>query len=891
MMSSAGRIWFGSDFVEPQSCAHYMAIRVPMAHLRHNARTLSDFADTQDARLRKQLLRIFLRINFRMMQEPHLAAGARAYIQWDSEDALSLPSFFAVHVLYEPTNPATECNVEGVKTLCAMAAEDAKRLHKNGVDTSQLMLRADMWAAMCAPYTGSLLLCDDFASLAPAEVFSTERAGGCHVACEGRFQPSGHMVRMASFDLDPTLFFLKYTPWYQQRQLPECPIICNDERAAGLLHLSRMVPNDDVDDLRSVWENLKARAARAAGRADYVQWARDEITHSLCGHQAGYVPKPEAALQTYNAAPIPMVPYSDPTLTPFGIWVSRFLMDCEAYAFLYKQHVLLLKLLLGAFDVSREAGNGQIHYSAILAGPNSTSKSFVFTLIEDMLVPGTVSRATRRTENAFTYNRDQGSRVLIDHEMSGDFFGDSGSRKDPSARTAQTKEVLTSHEATTESCQMVDGQRVMVESTSRAHICYLAATNDWSVGESSKGESGKDTALVSRFDVIFPTRGNKVGKKSILALMAADRNPSAAEREGKHVLINWVRSLQQASHWVHRSIHIGAIREVDMSAAHAVIEQYVNHCPMSPRTIERVLIMARQCCILTALMVHYGFECSARIGQVAMPQHVHELEPLLVTTAEQAKFALSLFEAELNNQVKAPFYAALQALNFRSDPDLGFNYLRVIGCDTATQLVDEIMMHIPEGCDVSKDLITAHMHKMRAETIASRPYKPSVTAPYGMEEDTSARPQQYYCMRGLSFHIKCVNSEPENSAPLDELLRKHCHVGPRVRELTPTCVNGHAHLLVTRDIVHDMAPFVQQGMYMPEVSAVIMGSHASDTLHAQHRRSAESVISEPPELVEMAARGTIDLGKFAAQCAAKTRTATYPDAYSVAYETGQKRKR
>jgi len=835
---------------------------------------------------------MFLRINYRMMQNTRTGGCSRAFIQWDSPDTLSLPSYFALHVLYDPSDPATECNAEGVAALSALAAEDTKRLHKPGVDQGDLMLRGDMWSALCAPYTGCIAVCDDFAALAPAEVFTTERAGSCYVACEGLFRPSSSMVRMAATDLNPKLFFMKYCPWYQQRQLPECPVFCDDERAVGLLHLSRMVPSDDADDLRSVWEQLKARALRAVDRSDYVQWAREEITHSLSGHQAGYVPKPENALQTYEAKALPTIPYSDPSMTPFGIWVGRFLMDCEAYAFLYKQHVLLLKLLLGAFDVSREASNGQVHYSAILAGPNSTSKSFVFTLIENMLVPGTVSRATRRTENTFTYNRDQGSRVLIDHEMSSDFFGDSGSRKDPSARTSQTKEVLTSHEATTESCQMIDGQRVMVESTSRAHICYFAATNDWSVGESHNGESCKDSALVSRFDVIFPTRGSTVGKKSILALMAADRNPTREEKAGKQNLIEWVRSLQQGSHWVHRSIHIGAIKEVDMQAAHAVVEQYAVQRPMSPRTIERILIMARQCCIVTALMIHYGYACSARKGQPTTPRHIHELEPLLVTTAEQTKFALGLFEAELCNQIQAPFAAALRSLTFRGDPDLGFNYLRVVGCDTAAQLVDEILMHIPEGQDVSKDLITAHLHKMRAETFTSRPFVPSVAAPYGMEEDTSARPQQYYCMRGLSFHIKCVASVPEESAPLEQIMRKHCHVGPVGRELTATCVDGHAHLLHTRDIQHDMTAFAQQGMYMPEVSALVMGSEGSSTLGLEHRRAYESIISEPPELVAMAARGTLDLGVFASECAAQARVARYPDAYSRAYaaQKGQKRK-
>ena len=889
--AACGRTWFGTEANEPRTCTQYMGIRVPLEHMRRNACTLSDFQDTEDACARQQLLRMFLRVNYRLMQCNRVGSGSAAFIEWDSTDSMRLPSCFWIHVLYEPADPNTNVTAESVTALSTLALEDSKLLHKAGVDHTQLMLRADTWGALCSTYTGNLLIGDDYAAATPCDVFTAARSGV--TLDNGVFQGQHMCVQMGTTDLEHRLFFAKYCPWYQSRQLAELPIFCTDQRAATLLRLSRMVPDPVADDLESVWEKLKARAERAKGREDYVSWAREEVCHSLSGSQAGYVPKPEHALNVYAAQPVPIVPYADATLTPFATWVGRFLMDCEAYAFLYKQHALLLKLLMGSLDVYREASNGQIHYSAILAGPNSTSKSFVFTLLEDFLVPGTVSRATRRTENAFTYNRDQGSRVLIDHEMAGDFFGDSSTRKDGSARTAQTKEVLTSHEATTESCQMVDGQRVMSESTSRAHIAYLAATNDWSIGQSRSGEDNKDSALVSRFDVIFPTRGGDVKNKSIMALMAADRDPTPVEQAGKEALVEWVRTLQLVTYWTHRSIYIGAIQPVNMDAAHAVVELYSSRTQLSPRTIERILIIARQCCIVTAIMILYGHDVSPRKGEVPLAEHVPELEPYLVITAEQTKFALGLFEAELCNRVQRPVAMALRMLSFRPDPDLGFNYLRVVGCDTSTQLVDELMMHMPDGCDVSKDLITAHLNRMREDTIASKPFVPSVGAPHGMAEDPHARQQQYYKLRSMSFHIKCIEGQVAPSVPLENVLQEQCHVGPPGREMTAACVKGYAHLLTTRINEHAMRPFTQQGMFMPQVSATLMGAVAKDTLELVHRCSSEKVIDDPPEIVAMNARGAIDLVDFAQRCGRRAlRRAAYPDDYTLAYEavTG-KRKR
>jgi hypothetical protein len=882
--TACGRTWFGTDANERRTCTQYMGIRVPLEHMRRNACTLSDFQDSEDARARHQLLRMFLRVNYRLMQCNKVGSGSAAFIEWDSTDALRLPSCFWLHVLYEPADPNTNVGAEAVTALAALASEDSKLLHKAGVDHTQLMLRADTWGALCSTYTGVMLIGDDYSVATPCDVYTPARAGV--TLDNGVFQGRHTCVQMCTTDLEHRLFFAKYCPWYQSRQLPELPIFCTDERAATLLRLSRMVPDPVEDDLQSVWEKLKARAERAKGREDYVSWAREEVCHSLTGSQAGYVPKSEHALNVYFARPVPVVPYADATLTPFATWVARFLMDCEAYAFLYKQHALLLKLLMGSLDVYREASNGQIHYSAILAGPNSTSKSFVFTLLEDFLVPGTVSRATRRTENAFTYNRDQGSRVLIDHEMAGDFFGDSSTRKDGSARTAQTKEVLTSHEATTESCQMVDGQRVMSESTSRAHIAYLAATNDWSIGQSRSGEDNKDSALVSRFDLIFPTRGGEVKNKSIMALMAADRDPTPVEKVGKAALVEWVRTMQLVTYWTQRSVHIGAIQPVNMDAAHAVVELYASRTPLSPRTIERILIIARQLCIVTAIMILYGHDKSPRKGEVPLAEHVPELEPYLVITAEQTKFSLGLFEAELCNRVQRPVAMALRMLSYRPDPDLGFNYLRVVGCDTSAQLVDELMMHIPEGCDVSKDLITAHLSRMREDTVASKPFVPSVGAPHGMAEDPHARQQQYYKLRGMSFHIKCIEGQVPKHEPLEGVLHGQCHVGPPGRELTAVCAKGYAHLLLTRTNEHEMRPFTQQGMFMPEVSATLMGPVAKDTLELMHRCSSEKVIDEPPEIVAMNARGAIDLVDFAQQCAMCTQQhAMYPDDYRLGYET------
>lgn len=876
----AGRTWFNARVPVAQPATHYMGVHVPLALLRNNACTLADFDATPAAAARHKLLRMFLRINYRLMADRKMGENARAYIEWDSADALSLPTYFRVHVVYSPSDPDLDCEAQGVAALDTLAKYDATQIAKEGVQRGDLVLRADMWSALCATYTEEISghATDDYSHCSPMRVFDTELAGRRFSA--GTFMPAAQMVEMARTDLSPDVFFLKYCPWYQQRQLLDAPLHATGSQAAQMLHMSRTVPEPLEDDLLSVWELLKQRAARAQlTQAGYVVWARSEVAHCLRGPQAGYVPPPEEALNMHETQPIPIAPYPDVSLSPFATWVAKFLMECEAYTFMYKQHLLLLKLLMGSFDVAREAGNGQIHFSAILAGPNSTSKSYVFTLLEDLLIPGTVDRATRRTENSFTYNRDQGCRVLIDHEMSSDFFGEAA--RDSGQRTAQTKEILTSHEATTEACQYVDGQRIMVKTRSRAHLCYLAATNDWSVGQTSKGDNCRDSALVSRFDVIFPTRGGSVDNKSITALMAADRDPSRVEQDGKRALEQWIRTLQQVNYWLHRSIHLGAMQGVNLDAAHAVVDQFGSGLP--PRTVERIIILARQCCITTAIMAHYGFEGSPRAGEVPVPEHLHELEPLLVVTAEQGKFALGLFEADLCSRVAEPFTLALRKLTFRPDPDLGFNYMRVLGCDTAAQLTDELLMHMPT---LSRDLLSAHMASLREETVRCRPYVPRVGTLHGVGPDNDAPEQLFYRMRGLSVHVSMVDTLPTPPVPLEQLVRQRCHVGPPGREITTTVVPGFAHLLQTRTIVEEMSPYVQAGMYMPPASACLLGPGAQEALDQAHRASTQLTVEHPVETREFQRRGAVPFVPTvtAVPCA-------YPSGYTEGYTQGQKRGR
>ena len=898
-----GRTWFdGSPPIEeplPLQC--YMGLRISTSLLRSNAMTFSDFRDEHEADSMRVLLRMFLRVQHVLVNSKP-GQGAVAILEWDATSAMDRPGYVYIHVMYNPSTPDADIATEAQKVIVNLMESDAKQFRQarpgRQLQVADMVVSTDMWAAMCNVYTHNTPDTDDILECQPTLVFSQCNAGIESPESTLRI-PTGQYVRMANSDLNPSIFFQKFAPWYQTAQLPDYPLRCADAlQSAVLRRVSRALPHGNRQNTQSVWEQIVDKQHRArelyTEPEAYKKWATSEIEHGLDGPQAAFVAAGEKAINEYELSAYPDAPHADADLSPMGTWVTWFLMQSETYAYVYKQHLLLLKLFVGSLDCMREASQGEIHYSAILAGPNSTSKSYLFTLLERMLISGTVDRATRRTENSLTYQFDQGCRILMDHELPADFFGDSTSRKDSSSRTSQTKEILTSHEARVEACQYVDGERVKCESKSRAHLCYLAATNDWSVGQNSKGDSGKDAALVSRFDVIFPTK-SKIRDKCIMELMALERNPTEVDKTGLQGFFDWARTIQKCTYWILRLIAIGAMEPVNLDAAHTVIDRFckARESSASQRTIERIVIISRLLNIITAIHAHYGMPTSPRKNEIPVVAHMKELEPALVVTAEQAKFAMGLFKDDFESTVEHATVDAMRQCTLRADPDLGFSYVKVMGCDTAQQLVDEIMMRVDANVEVTADSVHATLARLRTRQIVSVPYVPCVDAELGVVKDHTKAEQKFYSMRGNSIHAALITEQrASRRLSFDDIIDKNCHIGPPMKEIKAVTVPGFAHVLQTRTLRTPPIAYIKSRVYLPPCTASILGNNACKTLQQSHRKNSRQMINTPVETQALQSRG----GQFQAwaeQARAHARkqahSIDYPSSYVREVETHNKR--
>ena len=341
--------------------------------------------------------------------------------------------------------------------------------------------------------------------------------------------------------------------------------------------------------------------------------------------------------------------------------------------------------------------------------------------------------------------------------------------------------------------------------------------------------------------------------------MALERDPTSTDREGMRSFTSWAQTTQKCTYWILRMIAIGAIKPVDMRVAHATVDRFcrTKGSIVPQRTIERVIIVARLLCIITSLHCHYAYENSPRAGETPTVEHMTELQSSLVVTAEQAKFAIGLFDAAFEDRTEGPVLDALSRCTLRPEPDLGYCYLRVVGCETAQQLVDEIVMHMDKQVDVTSDSVHALMGKLRTTKIVSHPHVPCIDHELGVRADKTRAKQNYYAMRGNAIHVSLVTDRKRNeNLTVEQILEKHCHIGPPGKEITAQTVPGFAHILKTRTIDRQPDMYVKECMFLPSAAAKLVGGNGVDTVTQPHRRHSHLVVDVPMETATLKKRGS-----------------------------------
>ena len=701
-----GRTFFSGHRAEPLDAAREfkLCFRLKQASVPANAQLFGD--------VREQVpqLRGFLFVAQRLWKEG-LTCGR---VAWSADGETHL------HVMRKALGEESESewanelneHLEAFMKADAKLSSSAHGMRRSRWLPSDLVLDHGQWRALHGD-TGECL--HELGRAMPTTLWSAQDTD----------MDPWHDVRSADLlrlHLRDCVFFYKFLPHQQEVLYPDLPFRTNDRALAQELRVSAAtVPMPPASCRRSAWELLVERSAKLRSTANnYPQWALRQLACTLDGELAGYVAPLERALNEYTCAPL-RIPWVQRHLSSFGTWTSYLLTCMEAYGFMYSQHLLCLKAFVGALDVYMEKRAGSLHYSLLLAGPAASSKSFVLTLLTRMLVPGTVSVATRRTANSGSYDMDAGAGFSVEHELTKEFFG-SSKHRDSNPRGAQTKDVMTAHEFVTEALHMTDeGRRVPVISRSRCHRGIFAATNDYANG----GQHTNDEALLTRFDVCFPSMGaNACAQKDILSLLIREKDPKASDDIGFEQFTNFTRAIQKYVYWVLRAISVQALQDVDFSALHLVLSQLVHDQlrlkSLPARTTERICSLARVCTVITAIVEEFAFEHSPTQGGLPQMSDLPSLQPRLVCTAEIAKWCIEVMghEIELPNQkVILQSLRNMTLVALEGDP----NYLHPKQCRTVQAVSRAVFNDLGRESGVTPELVAQLLANLSSKQLVGAP--------------------------------------------------------------------------------------------------------------------------------------------------------------------------
>jgi len=143
-------------------------------------------------------------------------------------------------------------------------------------------------------------------------------------------------------------------------------------------------------------------------------------------------------------------------------------------------------------------------------------------------------------------------------------------------------------------------------------------------------------------------------------------------------------------------------------------------------------------------------------------------------------------------------------------------------------------------------------------------------------------------MRGNSIHAALItDSRQSQRVSFDDIIDKHCHVGPPMKEIKAMTVPGFAHVLQTRILTDQPITYVKNRVYLPPCTANILGEQANPALQQCHRKTSRQRIEIPVETSAMQNRGG-HFQKWTAMARQHAREKQgglcYPDSYIEAVQ-------
>lgn len=571
-----------------------------------------------------------------------------------------------------------------------------------------------------------------------------------------QFPTEEHIIRLTPAQLHPKVFCGKYLPDYQdwmkaQRAIPEKSIDdqydpnCETEydiRTPQDMERARLNGMADRSAFATLAYQAKVRYAKDCAAhehvpelfetsyAEYQEWAVKSL-EKQCLDPDACISEVCSKMLTWRSEQskhqVVRHQIKDPSLSVFANRAIVLFEGYEQYYLISTAHRMMYLISHARYDAFRR--DFGLHLNCFQAGDGATSKSFLFLLMEEMSIPGTIEVLSYQTTKADAVDGNRNDITTVCHEAPPGMFRTAKNPNADSSQETMFKEKLTSQRVTCKTWYQDEstGKRSARLTKSECIGVWMGATND------AKGDV--EEALQTRFFWGNFEQQRRRGR-DIDDCMNGERMMSSADKAHRKRLFEEAREEQYRVMLVEKAIWTRVIKNVDNTASNILIPRFKAKMTKNsiirpgPRDWERVKLFARNQAIVTAIERVCNLPGGKYYGQPFHEGMIPDLEPFLKVTEEMVIFTLSLFADQFRSPVEHKILNTIWSMEkfkpdfanpFKSDDTTCVDYIKL---PRMRMLSKKINSRIPlEKGRTSTNNIEDFLLKMSKHSFQSKPYK------------------------------------------------------------------------------------------------------------------------------------------------------------------------
>lgn len=379
---------------------------------------------------------------------------------------------------------------------------------------------------------------------------------------------------------------------------------------------------------------------------NYQQWAMKELKSRCLNPDANISEKGKTILrwaQERNPPEYKTLRKYNHDLSLFANRVIKIMEEAEQLFLISTAHREYYQVMHARLDAYRR--NFGLHLNIFQTGEGATSKSFLFDLMKDGSIVGSIDQLTYETAKANAVDGNRNDTITVCHEAPPGMFRASKNKNMDSGMEAMFKERLTSNHVSCKTFYMDEatGKRSQRVTKSECIGVWMGATND--------DPDDVEEALKTRF-----YWGNfekqKRPDKDIDDCINGERSLSREDKIRKTKALDEWKEEQYRVFLIEKMIWTNVIKDVEMSAFYVLKQRFKKKYhgesvrDAETRDWERIYIFARIQAICTALAAVFQVEGGEYYGMPFDEEQMLAVEPYLVVTEEMVFFTMTLMDGQ-----------------------------------------------------------------------------------------------------------------------------------------------------------------------------------------------------------------------------------------------------